>query len=94
MSEQAKSLPTAEAAAEAVKAYMRLKRTRVAGDGELLALLMRERDDIGDRRGFQRFVIDKLTSENTRLKAERGTPASRDTSSVRMGEGVRKFVST
>ncbi len=92
MSEQAKSLPTAEAAAEAVKAYIRMNRAKLAVDGELLSLLLPERTDIADARDFQRFVIDRLTAENTRLKAERDALAGRDTSSVRMGEGVRKFV--
>jgi len=92
MSEQAKSLPTAEAAAEAVKAYVRLNRARLAVDGELLSLLLPERTDIADARDFQRFVIDRLTAENTRLKAERDALAGHNTSSVRMGEGVRKFV--
>lgn len=90
MSEQAKSLPTAEAAAEAVKAYIRLNRARLAGDGELLALLLPERADIGDSRDFQRFVIDRLTAENARLKAERDALTGRN--AMRMGEGVRKFV--
>jgi hypothetical protein len=92
MSEQAKSLPTAEAAAEAVKAYIRMNRTKLAVDGELLSLLLPERTDIGGSRDFQRFVIDKLTAENTRLRAERDALAGHNTSSVRMGEGVRKFV--
>jgi len=90
MSEQAKSLPTAEAAAEAVKAYIRLNRARLAGDGELLSLLLPERTDIGDSRDFQRFVIDRLTAENARLKAERDALTGRN--AMRMGEGVRKFV--
>jgi len=92
MSEQAKSLPTAEAAAEAVKAYIRLHRGKLAADGELLSLLLPERTDIGGSRDFQRFVIDRLTAENTRLKTERDALAGHNPSSVRMGEGVRKFV--
>jgi uncharacterized protein YigA (DUF484 family) len=92
MSEQAKSLPTAEAAAQAVKAYIRLNRTRLAVDGELLSLLLPERTDIGDAKDFQRFVIDRLAAENATLKAERDGLLGRESSSVRMGDGVRRFV--
>jgi uncharacterized protein YigA (DUF484 family) len=92
MSEQAKSLPTAQAAAEAVKAYIRMNRATLAADGELLALLLPERTDIGDTRDFQRFVIDRLAAENATLKAERDGLLGRENASVRMGEGVRRFV--
>ena len=92
MSEQAKSLEPALAAAEAVKAYIRLNRARLASDGELLALLLPERGDIGEVRDFQRFVIDKLAAENAALKAERDGVLGARNSSVRMGEGVRRFV--
>ena len=40
MSEQAKSVEPAQAAAEAVKAYIRMNRSTLAADGELLALLL------------------------------------------------------
>ncbi len=92
MSEQAKSRAPAEAAAEAVKAYIRLNRTRLAADGELLALLMPERPDLGDVRDFQRFVIDRLAAENASLKAERDGLRGSQTAHLRMGEGVRRFV--
>ena len=92
MSEQAKSREPAIAAAEAVKAYIRLNRAQLASDGELLALLLPERADIGETRDFQRFVIDKLAAENATLKAERDSLLSAQNSSVRMGEGVRRFV--
>ncbi|MEJ1967685.1 MAG: DUF484 family protein [Rhizomicrobium sp.] len=92
MSEQATSLPPAEAAAEAVKAYIRMHRARLAADGELLALLVPERADIGAARDFQRFVIERLSLENASLKAERDGLLGRENSSVRMGEGVRRFV--
>ncbi len=90
MSEQAKAVEPAEAAAEAVKAYVRMNRARLAADGELLSLLLPERDDLGDVRDFQRFVIDKLAAENAKLKAEREGLLGK--SSVRMGEGARRFV--
>jgi uncharacterized protein len=92
MSGQAKSLAPAQAAAEAVKAYIRLNRTRLAADGELLALLLPERDDLGDVRDFQRFVIDRLAAENATLKAERDGLLGLQDKSARMGEGVRRFV--
>ncbi|MBV9903165.1 MAG: hypothetical protein JO346_01145, partial [Alphaproteobacteria bacterium] len=92
MSEQAKSLPPAEAAAEAVKAYIRMHRSKLAADGELLALLLPERADIGETRDFQRFVIEKLSAENAALKAERDGLRGFQTASARMGEGARRFV--
>ncbi len=90
MTEQAKNLAPAQAAAEAVKAYIRMNRERLAADGELLALLLPERGDIGDVRDFQRYVIEKLAAENAALKAERD--GLRGGASVRMGEGARRFV--
>jgi uncharacterized protein YigA (DUF484 family) len=98
MTEQAKSVEPAQAAAEAVKAYIKMHRARLAADGELLALLLPERDDLGDVRDFQRFVIDKLTAENATLKAERDgllgaqSSSTRQSSPTNMGEGVRRFV--
>ena len=92
MSERAKSVDTAEAAADAIKAYVRLNRKRLAGDGELLALLVPERVDLGDARDFQRFVIDRLTAENIALKAERDGLKASQHASARLGEGVRRFV--
>ncbi len=92
MKEQAKPLPASEAAAEAVKAYIRMNRARLAEDGELLALLVPDRADLGDARDFQRFVIDKLASENTALKAERDALKGSQNASARLGEGVRRFV--
>jgi uncharacterized protein YigA (DUF484 family) len=92
MSERAKSVEPAQAAAEAVKAYIKLNRGALAADGELLQLLLPERGDIGEARDFQRFVIDRLVAENTKLKAERDGLLGREHASVRMGDGVRRFV--
>jgi hypothetical protein len=92
MSEQAKSVAPAQAAADAVKAYIRMNRSKLSADGELLALLLPDRQDIGDVRDFQRFVIDRLAAENAALKAERDGLRGNQTASVRMGEGVRRFV--
>ncbi len=90
MSEQAKTVEPGQAAADAVKTYIRMHRDRLAADGELLALLLPERADIGETRDFQRFVIDKLATDNARLKAERD--ALIGTQKTRMGEGVRRFL--
>lgn len=92
MSERAKSLEPAEAAAEAVKAYIRMNRAQLAADGELLALLLPERAELGEVRDFQRFVIDRLAVENAKLKAERdGLLGARD-ASARLGDGMRRLV--
>jgi uncharacterized protein YigA (DUF484 family) len=90
MSEQAKTVEPGQAAADAVKAYIKMHRAALAADGELLALLLPERADIGEARDFQRFVIDRLTAENATLRAERDGLLGK--SSLRMGEGVRRFV--
>ena len=92
MSEQATSRPAAQAAADAVKTYIRMNRAALARDGELLTLLLPDRADISDARDFQRFVIDRLAAENASLRAERDGLLSRESSSVRMGDGVRRFV--
>lgn len=92
MSEQAKSVQPAQAAAAAVKAYVKLNRDALAADGELLALLMPERGEIGDARDFQRFVIDRLAAENAKLRAERDGLLGRAHATARLGDGVRRFV--
>ncbi len=92
MSESAKSLPPAEAAAEAVKAYIRMNRARLAADGELLALLLPERFGGGEVRDLQRFVIERLAAENQALKAERDALKGPQDRNVRLGDGVRRFV--
>lgn len=84
MSERAPSRDPAHAAAEAVKAYVRMNRARLAADGELLALLLPERFEDADVRDLQRFVIDRLANENAALRAERGIRTGR------LGDGVRK----
>jgi len=92
MSGRATSVEPARAAADAVKAYIRMHRAALAADGELLSLLLPERAELGEVRDLQRFVIDRLTSENAALKAEREALLGRQTVSVRLGEGVRRFV--
>jgi len=90
MSDRAESRAPAEAAAEAVKAYIRMNRTRLAADGELLALLLPERFDAGEVRDLQRFVIERLTSENIALRAERDGLRGARAQAVRLGEGLRR----
>ncbi len=92
MSEGAKKRAPAEAAAEAVKAYIRMNRARLAADGELLALLLPERFDTPDIRDLQHFVIEKLASENARLRLERDGLRESQKSSARLGDGVRNAV--
>ena len=92
MSEQAKAVEPARAAADAVKAYIRMHRSTLAQDGELLALLLPDRAELGEVRDLQRFVIDRLAAENAVLKAEREAMRGRQSANVLLGEGVRRFV--
>jgi hypothetical protein len=67
MSEHAENLvPETE---EAVRAYIRMNRTRLAADGSLLALLLPERFGT-EVRDLQRHVIEKLQRENATLRAK------------------------
>jgi hypothetical protein len=94
MSERAEARDPVLSAEQAVKAYIRMNRDKLAADGELLALLLpgRFNGEAGEVRDLQRFVIERLTAENTALKAERdGLRASQDRQS-RLGEGVRRYV--
>jgi uncharacterized protein len=90
MNDRAESRDPAIAAAQAVKAYIRMHREKLAEDGELLGLLLPDR--FGDRRvrDLQHHVIERLTAENAALRAERdGLKSDR---SVRLGDGVRRLV--
>jgi len=90
MSDRAVARDPAEAAAEAVKAYIRMHREKLAEDGELLGLLVPQRFGEAEIRDLQRHIIDRLTTENTALRAERdGLKSDR---SVRLGDGVRRLV--
>lgn len=90
MSDRAESRDPALAAAQAVKAYIRMHREKLAEDGELLGLLLPQRFGDGRVRDMQRHVIERLSSENAALRAERdGLKSDR---SVRLGDGVRKLV--
>lgn len=92
MSESATSLEPARAAAEAVKAYIRMNRARLAADGELLALLLPERFEGGEIRDLQRFAIERLAAENQALKLERDGLKRMQDKGARLGEAVRRVI--
>jgi uncharacterized protein YigA (DUF484 family) len=92
MSGQPTPLEPVRAAADAVKAYIRMHRNQLASDGELLALLLPERAGLGEARDFQRFLLDKLVAENVTLKAERAALLGHQKRSTSLSEGVRHFV--
>ena len=92
MSERARERAPAEAAAEAVKAYIRMNRARLARDGELLALLLPERFADDGVRDLQRHIIEKIAHENASLRAERDRLRHARERSIQLGEGVRQAV--
>ena len=80
------------AAAEAVKAYVRMHRDRLAADGELLSLLLPERfaeDGVVD---FTHFALERLRVENQALRAERDALKTLDDRGARLSDGVRRAV--
>jgi uncharacterized protein YigA (DUF484 family) len=86
--DRALSLDPAEAAAEAVKAYVRMNRARLADDGELIAMLLPERFAQVGVSDLQRYAIERLKAENAALRAERdGLKGRRG-----LGEGVRRLL--
>lgn len=90
--ESAPSLDPAQAASEAVKAYIRMNRARLASDGELLALLLPERFKGAEVLDLQHFALERLRAENEALKIERdGLKGSRDRG-ARLGDSVRRFM--
>ena len=92
MTERAPSRSPAEAAAEAVKAYIRMHRAKLARDGEILALLLPDRFQSSEVRDLQRHIIERLAGENAALRAERdGMHHMRD-GAARLGDGVRQAV--
>src|SRR5579872_5928288 len=93
MSESARERPLALDAAEAVKAYIRMNRETLAADGELLAQLLPERFSGGaDVRDLQRFVIDRLKTDNAQLKAECESLRLAQSTALRTQQGVRDAV--
>jgi uncharacterized protein YigA (DUF484 family) len=90
MNDRAEARDPALAAAQAVKAYIRMHREKLACDGELLGLLLPQRFGEAEIRDLQRYIIERLTTENAVLRAERdGLKGER---SVRLGDGVRQLV--
>lgn len=67
MNERAVEL--APEADEAVRAYIRMNRARLAADGSFLAMLLPERFG-GEVHDMQRFVVEKLRAENAALKSK------------------------
>ncbi|MBV9331596.1 MAG: DUF484 family protein [Alphaproteobacteria bacterium] len=92
MSEQAQERSPAEAAAEAVKAYVRMNRDKLRADGELLAQLLPERFETASVRDLQHFVIERLSAENARLKAERDALRSTQTELSALNDAIRSNV--
>ena len=69
--DRAEYLEPDRAAAEAVKAYLRINRQRIADDPELLALLLPERfAGDPDLKDYQHFVIGKLIAKLAEIKSE------------------------
>ena len=92
MSDRAEERAPAEAAAEAVKAYVRMNREKLAADGALLAQLLPERFVCGDVRDLQSFVIEKLRVDNERLKSERDALRNTQVAVRKLDQGVREAV--
>ena len=90
MSESAPSRDPAEAAAEAVKAYIRMNRERLAAEGEILSLLLPERFQDRDVRDLQSYALEKLRAENQALRAELGALKASADRGVRLAEGVKR----
>lgn len=92
MSESAPSRDPETAAAEAVKAYIRMNRKRLASDGELLSLLLPERFQDKDVSDLQHFAIEKLRAENHNLRAELRALKLTIDRGVKLSEGVKRAV--
>lgn len=92
MSERAEARNPREAAAEAVKTYIRLNRETLSADGELLALLLPERFAAREIRDLQQHIIEKLRDENASLRAERDGLRGAREQVVKLGEAVRLLV--
>ena len=92
MNERAELREPALAAAEAVKAYIRLNRARLAQDGELLALLLPERFETADVGDLQRFVIERLKDANADLRRERDALRATRDRADRLSDGVKRAV--
>src|SRR4051812_9320832 len=82
----------AEAAAEAVKTYIRLNHEKLAADGELLALLLPERFPTRQISDLQRHVIERLREENAALRAERDGLRGVRNNAVSLSEAVKERI--
>jgi hypothetical protein len=91
--DKAEHLAPAEAAAEAVKAYLRMHRHKISDDPELLALLMPERFS-GEPKliDYQRFVISRMAAEIASLKAQRENMRPNSDYASRARESVKRLV--
>jgi uncharacterized protein YigA (DUF484 family) len=92
MNERAEARTPAKAAAEAVKAYVRLHRDKLSRDGELLSLLLPERfaeRGVGD---LQRYIIERLREENTALRNERDGLKGVREQVIRIGEAAQMTI--
>lgn len=92
MKQSVPSVASDDAAADAVKAYIRMNRAKLAADGELLAMLLPERFEANEVRDMQSYVIERQSAENARLTAERDALQAARDRAVKLGEGVRRAV--
>ncbi len=92
LNERASAREPALAAAEAVKAYIRMNRARLAEDGELLALLLPSALNWGEVRDLQRFTIERLKDANADLRRERDALRATRDDAARLSDGVKKAV--
>ena len=92
MTDHAEIRNPVEAAAEAVKTYIRLHRETLASDGEMLALLVPERfagNSVGD---LQRHIIERLREQNAALAAECDSLKGARERASKLGEAVKARV--
>jgi uncharacterized protein YigA (DUF484 family) len=92
MSESAPSRDPAVAAAEAVKAYVRMHRVKLAADGDLLSLLLPERFAESGVIDLTQYTMEKLRAENQALRAERDALKTVADRGAQLSDGVRRAV--
>jgi uncharacterized protein YigA (DUF484 family) len=91
--DRAAQLAPEKAAAEAVKAFLRIHRARLGDDPELLALVAPSRFDGADKVcDFQRYALDRLLAENAALRAERDGLRGTSDRAAQRREAVKKLV--
>lgn len=69
-----------------------MHRTRLAADGELLALLLPERFADSSVSDLQHYVLERLRAENYSLRAERDALAAARERGTRLSEGLSRAV--